>query len=555
MRVFIILVSLLIIAMPAMHAEKYDSDIILQVDINGLKNIEKANVFLAIKIKPGERVSQEVIQQNMNNIYSLGYFSDVGVEVTEFNGGKKLTFNVVENAIIKEIDITGNTLLTKEQILEVMKVKKNDVYNIPLLNEDIKRIASLYSERGYVFCTVTDVKAENNGEKINLTVTEGVLEAIKLEGNNFTKEWVILREFLIKEGEIYNENKVKTSLKRVFNLGFFESIKRTYEQGTKPQNVILIVEIKEQKTGSASLGGAYGSVNGFVGFVEVAKNNFRGRGQSLKLKLEFGNQTTYELGFVEPWFRHKPISLGVNVYKTEITEKLYDSAGNNIGDYDKKTTGGDITVGKRLATYTNGSVRFKDATVRLSPETDYLRGGRYQSITTNVIKDTRNNNLNPSEGLLDGISIETTGGILAGNNQYTKYITTLRRYYGLKPRLNLALRLMHGIINVGGGIVPLYEKYGVGGSKSLRGYESREFVGKHMLVGNMELRYTFTNKVIGSVFYDMGDAKDGRSLNFSMKKGFGFGVNIGTPLGMIRLDYGKAPDRGGRTYFSMGNMF
>ncbi|MDD2714546.1 MAG: BamA/TamA family outer membrane protein [Candidatus Wallbacteria bacterium] len=530
-----------------------------KIGVIGNTLVDKDVVLLAVKAKLGSELTEELIQDNMKLIYELGYFSNVGAEIEDLDGGKYLIFKVKENAIVKSIDVIGNKVVPLVELNKLIKTKIGNIFNIPLFNADVKRINDFYKDKGYVLSQVSDVKVDAEGASLKLSIVEGKLEEIRVEGSDSTKDWVILREFEIKPGNVYNAHKIRKSLQKVFNLGYFETVKPSHLKGKNPDDVILVVSVTEQRTGQASFGGGYSSSNGFVGFVQVAKKNFQGRGQTLNVKTEFGGVSSYELGFMEPWFRRKPVAVGLNLYNTKINREQYDNNGSLVGNYDESRKGGAVSVGKKLAYFTTGTVTFRDEKVSIDANIPgYLYGDEHlQSLGFEVSRDTRDNPFQPTSGLMDSIGITKTGGFLMGPNNYSTYQGMLRRYFQVKPKNVVATRLSYGIIDLTSGDVPEYELFGLGGSSNLRGYKNREYSGREMLYSNTEFRHMFTDKFTGILFYDAGDVNKEIENHFSLNKsGVGLGVSVKSPIGQIRLDYGKGNNgRGGRTYFSMGDSF
>jgi outer membrane translocation and assembly module TamA len=53
-----------------------------------------------------------------------------------------------------------------------------------------------------------------------------------------------------------------------------------------------------------------------------------------------------------------------------------------------------------------------------------------------------------------------------------------------------------------------------------------------------------------------GTDYDRKNIDFDLKKGFGLGLRLQTPLGPVAVDYGKATDRSdGTTYINFGSSF
>jgi outer membrane protein insertion porin family len=544
-----------------------ESNVVTEFAVEGNQLIPADVILLNVKMKKGDVLDDETVQAEINRVGEMGYFSYVGAEVRPGESGKKLVFKVEENAIIGEVEVKGNTKVATEKILKAMESQVGSVFNSKLLSQDIQNVNELMAREGFLFTKVTDAAVKDRGSKIFVEVTEGILGEVKIEGLRRTKEKVVRRELTVKPGQIYDNNKIVRDLQRIYNLGFFEEVKRDHLPGKTPEEVVLVIQLVEQKTGRAGVGGGYSSLNGLVGFANLSQNNFRGMGQRVYLKTEFGGVQTYELGYFDPWFMDRPHSVGFNVYNTKYTRNLYNS-GDTVSEYEEHRRGGDIVLGKRIRRDLDLSFRFRDEDVNITPTNPNdpkpvgIVNGRLQTFGGVLDKDTRDNRFRPTAGVHDTLSVETTGGFLRGENQYSKYALAMRRYFRIsgKGKTVLALQGVTGRTMIGEGFVPVYDMYSVGGSNTVRGYREREFLGTKVLYGNMELRQNIAKNFDLVGFYDVGDAwgldYNRQNKNFDTKAGYGFGLRLQTPLGPVAIDYGKATDRDdGRTYFNFGSSF
>ncbi len=541
---------------------------VVDIEIAGAKNVNPSIVLLSLTMKAGSELTEALIDENMKRVFNIGYFTqDIGVDVLSVKDGKKVIFKVVENPLIKGVKIKGNTLIDEAKILKAMQNKAGQVFNSALVSSDVQSVQKIFDEAGYTINNVYNVQFD--GEVLTLFVQENIIESVRVVGNDKTRDHVILRELKFKTGEVYDDKKITRSLQKIQNLGYFSEIRPRCEPGTAPGKVDFIVEVKEQKTGTITIGGGYSSANGFVGIFEIAQKNWRGKGQTLNARLEFGGTRTYELGFVEPWFRNKRLSLGGNVYNTRTTQKFYQP-DKPVTDYTEARKGFNLSLGKPFSEIVEGSLTFRDENVSLSDAAgiqtvlnqNYIREGHYQTLSAYLGRDTRDNVFNPRRGTFNAVNVDSTGGFLVGPDAFSKYRLTLRKYQALNSRGVIAGRLTGGTINLSKGTLPLYEEYGVGGVYTIRGYEWREFIGKKMLVGNVEYRHKIHKNFEGYLFFDFGDAWGSDSLlstnaksDYDLKKGYGVGFNFITPIGPIRIDYGKGDNRTGKAYFSMDRMF
>lgn len=545
----------------------YESNVIVGFEVQGNQLIEEKIILLNIAEKIGDTLSAQAVQDDIARIGEMGYFSYVGAEVKTDGTGKKVVFNVEENAIVGDIVIKGCTKVKNEILLDAMESKIGTVFNSKLLTQDIQHVNDALGREGYLFSKVSDAYVQDQGSKINIEITEGILADVKIEGLKKTKEKVVRRELTVKPGEIYDNKKIVRDLQRLYNLGFFEEVRRDHLPGKTPDEIVLVIHLVEQKTGRAGVGAGYSSLNGLVGFINLSQNNFQGSGKRVYLKTEFGGVESYEIGYFDPWFRDRPQSFGIDGYNTEYTRNLYAN-GREVNEYDERRKGGAITLGKRLSRDVDLSFRFRDEKVRLTPTTAGVAlpigavNGRLQTFAMILDKDTRDNRFRPTGGVHDTFWVETTGGFLKGANQYTKYMLSMRRYIPLtsSKKTIFAIQGVYADTSIGEGFMPIYDMFSVGGSNSIRGYEEREFLGTRIAYANFEIRHNLAKNFDIVGFYDTGSAwgtsYDRLPINRERKSGYGVGIRLQTPLGPVALDYGKAEDRSdGETYVNFGSSF
>ncbi len=159
----------------------------------------------------------------------------------------------------------------------------------------------------------------------------------------------------------------------------------------------------------------------------------------------------------------------------------------------------------------------------------------------------------------------------AARGPFAKYNMELRRYWSLngqrvdltQPKKILATRVLLGRAS---GSLAFNEQYFIGGVDSLRGYFDDRFWGNNQLLINTELRVPFdkAGALGGTLFVDVGDAWGASDVNrdsvvgfeqrknFKANVGYGLGLRVKIPLGVVRLDYGFAQSGKGRSHFAIG---
>ena len=508
--------------------------------------------------------------------------------------GIKIDYKLVSNPVIHQVKFSGNTIFTDKYLQSVMDVPQDSVLNFVLVNQKIRQIENLYLQQGYILVSVPTVQVTPDGI-LNIAIEEGRIEDISLVGNEKTKDKVILRELRFKKGQPFNKFLASRSMERLYNLGYFEDVNMKLLPGKYgDHNVIIEIDVVEQKTGIITVGAGYSESDGMVGVLEVGDTNFRGTGDKVNVHWEFGGSgrgRNYQLSYTRPWINSNGDSLGASVFNRVYQYNDYNAKGETIAEYDKRRQGWNLTWGRVSDEYRTNYLNFESVkesyddrdgfqwggVAREAFMKDYKKKGfnnskemekdwsnkiqnnfgRTNSLTFTHVFDNRDNYFNASRGRRLSYSLQWGGHGLGGKYDFYKVTAEGRFYKSLSNGHILALRLMGGYIN---GDVAYGNLFDLGGANTLRGYEDEQFKGNKMYAATLEYRFPIAKKVQGVVFTDMGSTwgidngqipwyEDDTSIHFSA----GVGIRLQTPIGPIRLDYGHG-DRN-KFHFSFGTQF
>ncbi|HWQ62041.1 MAG TPA: outer membrane protein assembly factor [Negativicutes bacterium] len=568
----VIALGIVLGAVAPIHAADLTGKKVTSVSVTGNPSVSENDIMAVVKLKPGDTLSADKVQQDMRAIFELGSFFDVVSNFTEVPEGVKVVYTVMENPALKDIVVKGNTKVSTDKIKSMLTVTPGKVLNTKALNDNSRIIETYYHDQGFVLARVSDIAMSPGGD-LTITISEGMLEGITVKGNEKTKTHVITREMKIKPGEPFNVKDAKRSMQKVYNTGYFEDVNMKLNPGKQPNSVVLETSVVEQKTGTFSVGGGYSESDGLIGIIEVGDNNFRGTGDKVKVHWEFGGNAgysnNYEFSYTRPWLDSKQTSLGFSIYNMTNEYDDYANTKNRISTYDRNRKGFNITLGRPQGEYIQNYLTLKnnrDTYVKHvdginfsnpvgHPEyADYLHDnfGVTRSATLTRVFDSRDNVFNPTEGTRFLLSAEFAGKGLGGDFDFNKYTAEDRQYFKVGHDHVVAVRLMAGYAN---GNMPISGKFWVGGSDTLRGYDDEQFKGNRMLAATAEYRFPVVKKVEGVVFGDVGNAWDNGGYKFSdMHASVGVGVRVTTPLGPIRIDYARGED-GGKAHFSFGGQF
>lgn len=560
-KTLLIVVGLLTVFMLVSGTIAAEENTITKLSVDGNQHIAAEKILDQVEAKSGDIFDKEALRNDLKNIMDLGYFQDVSASFKHHEGGLEVIFKVVENPLIKEVKIEGNEVYTKEKLIDLIGVQKGQVLNVKQLNNGLKNAQQKYQDEGYIMAGIKNVNIDKDGI-LNIKLNVGHLNEIKINGNTKTKDFVILRNLDLEEGQILNVEDIQNAYRKLYRLQYFKKIKPNLQKVEGKSNTAnLVIDLEEGETGQFNFGGGYSTKDGWLGYLNVKEKNLLGRGQNLSFNYEFGKNTTYSLNFYEPWLLGTENSFGISVYnrKSENEHSLK-------GTYHEDRQGGSITLGRPITDMWEGNVKLKAE----KTSTDWVKdqytdengdtrdlsdtSNSTRSITLRLNRDTTNKSFNPTKGAIDIFSTEFAGGIMGGDNEFSKYNMDIRRYYpGFKNQHAWALRMKTGI---GEGEIPTQDKYRLGGSKTLRGYESN-IVGENMMLLSAEYRFPIVDKITGVVFSDNGNAWEdkGEIALDDLNSSAGLGVMMNTPLGQIKLDYGWNEEGNGKFHFSLGNAF
>lgn len=561
---------------------------ITSVDFEGIPEEVKAKLAPLIQSKPGSTVTVEGIRNDVASLGSIGVFSQIRPVFVSVPEGVKLTYQLVSNPVVKNVEFSGNTVFTSDYLKSIMQIPKDSVLNFVLVNQKLREIEDLYLKQGYMLVSIPNVQVSADGT-LHIDISEGIVEDIVIVGNEKTKNYVITRELKLKKGKPFNKFLASRSMERLYNLGYFEDVNMKLLPGkTNEHDVIIEIDVIEQKTGIVTVGAGYSDADGTVGIIELGDTNFRGTGDKVNLHWEFGGAgdgKNYTLSYTRPWINDNGDSLGASIFNRIYEYDDYDANGDKVAEYDKRRKGWNLTWGHVSDEYRTNYFNFEsskesyddhdgfetgevmDKYLAKNNITDYHDSDWYKAImdnfgTTNSftfthVFDNRDNYFNASKGRRISFAAQWGGHGLGGDYDFYKFTAEGRFYKALGNGHILALRLMGGYID---GDVSYGNLFDLGGSDTLRGYEDDQFKGKKMYAATLEYRFPIAKKVQGVLFTDAGSTwgidegkipwyTDDDSLNWSV----GVGIRLQTPIGPIRLDYGHG-DRN-KFNFSFGTQF
>lgn len=496
----------------------------------------------------------------------------------------EMSYQIVEGDVYR---ISGVTIEQTKQVvddaklLEVVKLTKNEPFNIKTFREDADRIKTIVADLGYAYVNVVpDLRKDKDNHTVEVAfkVIPGEKVRIRnviISGNTRTLDRIIRRELYLGPGDMYSLTDLKDSRNSLGRLGYFES-NTIEEKRIDERTMDLIVKVKETPTGNIQVGGGYGSYGGILLSVSVSDRNIFGSGINVGVKLEKSQMThNYSFSISNPRLNDSDFSGNFSVYQS----------ATDYTDYSTESNGVSVGVGHRFTRHVSGYLGYNYSQNRYSNvdlNSTSVYGSYYfesyakSSVVTSLSFDNTDDYYLPREGLTASQTFEKSG--LGGDANFFKSGTTFNKYNGLKDYVGFdAIFRYKARFNyvMDTGYLPIAEKYYMGGIGSVRGYQSYSLAptitDTNGQVRRIGANQTFSNSAELSLplvpkakmrlvaFADWGFIGD-NSLSEISRGGYGMGLEWFSPVGPIQLMFAnplneQPGDDVSHFEFTMGQRF
>lgn len=594
-------------AVKTLDNKTYDDAITIKdIEITGNHLVKAEDILKNLSLKKGSTFDKTAIKDDLKSIYEMGYFTEKIKAVPQTSpSGIKLKIQVEENVPVTGVAISGNTVVPTNELNAVFKDQLGLPQNTNDLNKAIQQVEDLYSQKGYILARVKDISDDPDGV-INLRINEGLIDKVKVSGNNRTRDFVIRRNILASPGQVYNDESVSNDLQRLMASRAFSDVQRVVTPSeSNPDKFDLTIEVKEKKTGSISLGGGVDTSSGLFGSVGYVDSNLMGRGQELSLNSIIGSGVVlrdsdmvrrpsfqFEAKFLEPRLKQSLTSLEVSAFGRNFASYQVPLAierrfGGNIefARPIKKIPG--LAVSMNMGTeyvkakegdYDKIAAVYQSKGIDIARRAEQLQSGTYLSLGPSFYYDTRNRLVNTTNGwyIVGGVSENLAISGDAGT--YTKGEIGIRRYYPVGDKSTFTIGIKGGSKLVGE--MPEFAAFRLGGSSTVRGFrEGDAGNGRGYMLGTAEFRtpipmmdkYTkinFFRDMRLATFVDAGTLFRETITNtlydrpgYGISAGAGLRVNV-PMLGSVKIDYaypltfvGAGHKKKARFTFGLGDRF
>lgn len=394
-----------------------------------------------------------------------------------------------ERYSVGEVKVEGGKLIKPGYLRSLVKLAPGETYSTKARADAVEKLGETYRDIGYLYAQIVPVESlDPQRKRVNLTirVSEGepaFLRRLEFQGNVHTKDRALRREFLLREGDRFSLAVFKDSVLRLKQLGLVDLEKEPdiTPVESDPAQIDATVRVKELQKNNLQFSAGTSGYEGSYIMGSYSTVNLLGAGESMEVMFQYGKRVkNYVFSFNEPYILNLPLSAGFRIYDRSI---YYPSL------YSQQSRGVSFDTGFRIKGFwrANLSYGFEYLKLDSAPSDDtgttyassYDFGGLYGygnyyvgSLSPMLYRSTVDSPLTPSRGTSILVAAKIAGGILGGEIDLIKPRFEWTRYQPLYGKHVLGLHAEYEFIKpLRGSDVPFWERFYLGGERSLRGYE------------------------------------------------------------------------------------
>ena len=492
--------------------------------------------------------------------------------------------------LLGEIDFSSNNEFSEKFLRSKISLENNNPFQRDKLISGLKKIQSLYHNKGYAYADVnSDIKLDKDKGIVNVNVDISKNEKvyvgrINISGNTRTQDDVIRREFNILEGQIYSREDLDNSLSNVKKLGYFRNASMEFVASKNNKDIMdIYLSVEETKTGEMSFGLSQSNSTGTSVNAGIKQNNILGTGNIFNGS--FSNSSAVKdirFFFKDPYFNDLGHSISYGLFNKKI-----DGSSLDVSSYKIDETGGSFGYGipldKTSDIFANLNISNIDllcGSTLASSGYEYAQCNANKNLDITSSLEFSQNTLNdfmfPTSGLKNTLVFNSS--IPGSDFSYFQLSGNHSSFYPVSDQLtlNFKTKLAFGR-GFGDEELPFYKKYYGGGSSSVKGFDFNSLGPKYPngLAKGGEVSYLSNISLISPVtfmedsenmrvagFIDVGSINENFS-DFSideMRASTGIALTWVTPLGPLGIYYAepilkKADDNIESLSFTLGSSF
>lgn len=535
-----------------------------------------------------DRYSQEKLDLSLENLRN--YYLDHGylkfavkssqVEITPDR--KSIYLNIVvdegQQYKISGIAVTGNLILSREEILKQIKIKQGDTFSRKKIIDAEKDISNALGDKGYIFAVVAlNPKINDKTREVFLTFEikpgkRAYVRHIYFTDNSKTNDEVLRREIQQMESAVVSSGKLEQSKQRLSLLPYIKDVQMSVTPVPDQDDQVDVgYKVTEDNAAAANLSVGYSQQAGILFGAGLNQKNFLGTGKTLGLNFSKSRyEQFYGISYTNPYYTPDGIRRSLNLSATKFDPgKTSLTSSYTMNQYNASVLY-DIPIGQEKNAFDRVQLGYgyEDALVHLTSSVSNQvlnftnSHGRHfgqADLMAGISRDSRDKAIFPTRGMLHTLGLN---GYFPANGGLS-YFTTAYNGKAYLPITNEFIGIVKGQVGYGDGFkgpqeFPFFKNFYAGGIDSVRGYLGntlgpRDSNGKPTggnLMGTATVGMVFPNYVsenlrttlfsdIGNAYNTFDNRSSGGSASGPLRSSVGVQADWLTMFGMIDVSLAK----------------
>ncbi|MCH7589983.1 outer membrane protein assembly factor BamA [PVC group bacterium] len=217
--------------------------------VRGSQNISPDLVLSQIRLKKGDPFESAVLNEDLRRLYSLGYFSDITVQLDELDEGVDIIFSVTEKLTVTAIIISGNDRFRTKKLVREITLLEGSVLNQSIVQSDVNQLKAYYEKKGHSSVIVQaeiDADPETQSAVVTYVIVEGPrvkIRSIIFEGNDDIPDKVFVKAMRTKKSGIFQSGYMK---REIFQADLDAVMRHYRDQGYINARILKVDETESE---------------------------------------------------------------------------------------------------------------------------------------------------------------------------------------------------------------------------------------------------------------------------------------------------------------------
>ena len=212
---------------------------IKSVEVVNNQQVPASLIKETLKLKEGAKFSTEALLADFNALKETGYFEDVVLQPTSYDGGVRIVVDVVEkenvvdllkekgvaintlredtdkSIVISSVKFTGNSRVATSELLDITQLKAGEYFSRSRVEDAQRRLLATgkFSE------VRPDAQVANGKMALSFAVVENpIVKSIVITGNHTIPTSTIMSALTTKPGSVQNYNNLREDRDKILGL-------------------------------------------------------------------------------------------------------------------------------------------------------------------------------------------------------------------------------------------------------------------------------------------------------------------------------------------------